>query len=91
MSESLVVIADRRIMGEVQRDLRGRLAFVYDDCGQTMAASTAPALRQALHTKVQDRFMGAPIRFSNETAGNIARWIEICAYNPRNAIEVAEP
>ena len=31
MSEILVVVADRRVMGEVQRDRRGRLAFVYDD------------------------------------------------------------
>ena len=27
----LVVIADRRIMGEIRRDRRGRLTFVYDD------------------------------------------------------------
>ena len=31
MSETLTVIADRRIMGEVRRDDRNRLAFAYED------------------------------------------------------------
>ena len=36
MSESLVVIADRRIMGEVRCDRRGRLAFTYDERWRSM-------------------------------------------------------
>ena len=31
MIELLVVVADHRIMGEIRRDRRGRLTFVYDD------------------------------------------------------------
>ncbi len=31
MTELLVVVADRRIMGEIRRDRRGRLTFIYDD------------------------------------------------------------
>ena len=35
MSEILLAAADRRIMGEVQRDRRGRLTFVYDENWQS--------------------------------------------------------
>ena len=36
MTEVLVVVADRRIMGGIRRDRRDRLTFVYDDRWRSM-------------------------------------------------------
>ncbi len=39
MTGVLVVVADRRIMGEIQRNRRGRLTFIYDDRWRSMDAA----------------------------------------------------
>ena len=59
MTEVLVVVADRRIMGEIQRDRRGRLTFVYDDHWRSMDAAYPLSLSMPLvvaeheHVKIE--------------------------------------
>ena len=48
MIELLFVVAERRIMGEIRRDRRGRLTFVYDDSWRTMDAAYPLSLSMPL-------------------------------------------
>ena len=48
MTELLVVVADRRIMGEIRRDRRGRLTFIYDDRWRSMDAAYPLSLSMPL-------------------------------------------
>ena len=48
MTERLVAIADRTIMGEIRRDRRGRLAFFYDDHWRSLDAAYLLSLSMPL-------------------------------------------
>ena len=48
MIELLVVVAERRIMGEIRRKRGGRLNFVYDDSWRTMDAAYPLSLSMPL-------------------------------------------
>ena len=48
MTERLVAIADRTIMGEIRRDRRGRLTFLYDDRWRSLDAAYPLSLSMPL-------------------------------------------
>ena len=87
MTELLVVVADRRIMGEIQRDRRGRLAFVYDDHWRSMDAAYPLSLSMPLvvgdheHAKIEPWLWG--LLPDNEVI--LARWGQRFHASPRNA------
>ena len=87
MTELLVVVADRRIMGEIQRDRRGRLAFVYDDHWRSMDAAYPLSLSMPLvvgdheHAKIEPWLWG--LLPDNEVI--LARWGQRFHISPRNA------
>ena len=87
MSEVLVVVADRRIMGEIQRDRRGRLTFVYDDRWRSMDAAYPLSLSMPLvvgeheHAKIEPWLWG--LLPDNEAI--LARWGQWFHVSPRNA------
>jgi len=87
MTEVLVVVADRRIMGEIQRDRRGRLTFVYDDHWRSMDAAYPLSLSMPLvvaeheHVKIEPWLWG--LLPDNEAI--LARWGQRFHVSPRNA------
>lgn len=87
MSEALVVVADRRIMGEIQRDRRGRLTFVYDDHWRSMegayplSLSMPLVVREHEHAKIEPWLWG--LLPDNEAI--LARWGQRFHVSPRNA------
>jgi serine/threonine-protein kinase HipA len=87
MSEALVVIADHRIMGEIQRDRRGRLTFLYDDRWRSMDGAYPLSLSMSLvvseheHAKIEPWLWG--LLPDNEAI--LARWGQRFHVSPRNA------
>ena len=87
MTELLVVIADRRIMGEIRRDRRGRLAFVYDDRWRSLGAAYPLSLSMPLvvaehgHARIESWLWG--LLPDNEVI--LARWGQRFHVSPRNA------
>ena len=86
MSESLVVIADRRIMGEVRRDRRGRLAFVYDERWRSMDEAYPLSLSMPLvvdeheHARIEPWLWG----LLPDNDAILARWGQRFHVSPRN-------
>ena len=87
MTELLVVVADRRIMGEIRRDRRGRLTFVYDDRWRSMDATYPLSLSMPLvvaeheHARIEPWLWG--LLPDNEAI--LARWGQRFHVSPRNA------
>ena len=87
MTELLVVVADRRIMGEIRRDRRGRLTFVYGDRWRSMDAAYPLSLSMPLvvaehgHARVEPWLWG--LLPDNEAI--LARWGQRFHVSPRNA------
>ena len=87
MTELLVVVADRRIMGDIRRDRRGRLTFVYDDRWRSMDAAYPLSLSIPLmvaeheHPRIEPWLWG--LLPDNEAI--LARWGQRFHVSPRNA------
>ncbi len=87
MNRLLVVVADRRIMGEIRRDRRGRLTFVYDDRWRSMDAAYPLSLSMPLvvaeheHARIEPWLWG--LLPDNEAI--LARWGQRFHVSPRNA------
>ena len=87
MTELLVVVADRRIMGEIRRDRRGRLTFVYDDRWRSMHAAYPLSLSMPFvvaeheHARIEPWLWG--LLPDNEAI--LARWGQRFHVSPRNA------
>ena len=87
MSEVLVVVADRRIMGEIRRDRRGRLTLVYDDGWRSMDAAYPLSLSMPIvvdeheHTKIEPWLWG----LLPDSEAVLARWGQRFHVSPRNA------
>ena len=87
MTELLVVIADRRIMGEIRRDRRGRLTFVYQDRWRSLDAAFPLSLSMPLviaehdHARIEPWVWG--LLPDNEAI--LARWGRRFHVSPRNA------
>ncbi len=87
MTGILVVIADRRIMGEIQRDRRGRLMFVYDDRWLSMNTAYPLSLSMPLvvvrheHVRIEPWLWG--LLPDNEVI--LARWGQRFHVSSRNA------
>ena len=87
MTGILVVIADRRTMGEIRRDRRGRLTFVYDDRWRSMDAAYPLSLSMPLvvaqheHVRIEPWLWG--LLPDNEAI--LARWGQRFHVSPRNA------
>ena len=87
MTELLVVVADRRIMGEIRRDRRSRLTFLYDDRWRSMDAAYPLSLSMPLvvaeheHARIEPWLWG--LLPDNEAI--LARWGRRFHVSPRNA------
>ena len=87
MSEILVVVADRRIMGEVQRDRRGRLMLVYDDDWRSTDEAYPLSLSMPLvvgeheHARIEPWLWG----LLPDNDAILARWGQKFHVSPRNA------
>ena len=87
MTRLLVVIADRRIMGEIRRDRRGRLTFVYDENWRSMAGALPLSLTMPLmiaehgHARIENWLWG--LLPDNEVI--LDRWGKRFHVSPRNA------
>ncbi len=87
MTELLVVVAERRIMGEIQRDWRGRLTFVYADHWRFLDAAFPLSLSMPLvvaehqHARIEPWLWG--LLPDNEAI--LARWGQRFHVSPRNA------
>ena len=87
MTELLVVIADRRIMGQIRRDRRGRLTFVYHERWRSLDAAFPLSLSMPLvvgeheHAKVEPWLWG--LLPDNEAI--LARWGRRFHVSARNA------
>ena len=87
MTELLVVVADRRIMGEIRRDRRGRLTFVYDDRWRSMDAAYPLSLSMPLvvaehdHARIESWLWG--LLPDNEAI--LVRWGQRFHVSHRNA------
>ena len=87
MTGLLVVVADHRIMGEIRRDRRGRLTFVYDDRWRSMDAAYPLSLSMPLvvteheHARIEPWLWG--LLPDNEAI--LARWGQRFHVSPRNA------
>ena len=87
MTDLLVVVADHRIMGEIRRDRRGRLTFVYDDRWRSMDAAYPLSLSMPLvvaeheHARIEPWLWG--LLPDNEAI--LARWGQRFHVSPRNA------
>ena len=87
MSEPLVVVADRQIMGEIHRDGRGRLSFVYDEGWRSLDAAYPLSLSMPLvvaehqHARIEPWLWG--LLPDNEAI--LARWGQRFHVSPRNA------
>ena len=87
MTDLLVVVADRRTMGEIRRDRRGRLLFVYDDRWRSMDVAYPLSLSMPLvaaqheHARIEPWLWG--LLPDNEAI--LARWGQRFHVSPRNA------
>ena len=87
MTGLLIVVADRKVMGEIHRDRRGRLTFVYDD--RWRSANTAYPLSLSMplvvgeheHSRIEPWLWG--LLPDNGTV--LARWGQRFHVSPRNA------
>ena len=87
MTERLVAIADRTIMGEIRRDRRGRLTFLYDDRWRSLDAAYPLSLSMPLvvaeheHARIEPWLWG--LLPDNEFI--LARWGRRFHVSPGNA------
>lgn len=87
MSDALVVVADRRIMGDIRRNRRGRLTFVYDERWQSTDGAYPLSLSMPLvvgeheHGRIEPWLWG--LLPDNEAV--LARWGRRFHVSPRNA------
>ena len=87
MNELLLVVADRRIMGEIHRDRRGRLRFVYDehwrsaDGAYPLSLSMPLVVSEHEHARIEPWLWG--LLPDNEVI--LARWGQRFQVSPRNA------
>ena len=87
MTELLVVVADRRIMGEIRRDRRGRLSFVYDDGWRSQGAAYPISFSMPLvvaeheHARIEPWLWG----LLPDNNAILARWGQRFHVSPRNA------
>ena len=87
MTELLVAIADGRIMGEIRRDRRGRLTFVYQDRWRSLEAAFPPSLSMPLVVAEHDHARIEPWawRLLPDNEAILARWGRRFHVSPRNA------
>ena len=87
MTEILAVVADRRIMGEIRRDRRGRLSFEYDDSWRSTVGAYPLSLSMPLVVDTHDHARIEPWLWGllpdSETI--LARWARRFHVSPRNA------
>jgi len=87
MTELLVVVADRRTIGKIRRNRRGRLTFVYDDRWQSMDAAYPLSLSMPLvvaeheHARIEPWLWG----LLPDHEAILARWGQRFHVSPRNA------
>ncbi len=87
MTELLVVVADRRIMGKIRRDRHGQLTFIYDDRWRSMDAAYPLSFSMPLvvaehdHARIEPWLRG--LLPDNEAI--LARWGQRFHVSPRNA------
>ena len=86
MIELLVVVADRRIMGEIRRDRRGRLTFVYDDHWRSMDTAYPLSLSMPLVVAEHGRARIEPWLWGllPDNEAILARWGQRFHVSPRN-------
>ncbi|MCY3877791.1 MAG: type II toxin-antitoxin system HipA family toxin [Rhodobacteraceae bacterium] len=90
MTALLVVIADQGVMGEIQRDRRGRLTFIYDDRWLSMDAAYPLSLSMPLlitkheHTRIDPWLRG--LLPDSETI--LKRWGQRFHVSPGNAFSL---
>ena len=90
MIELLVVVAERRIMGEIRRKRGNRLNFVYDDSWRTMDTAYPLSLSMPLavaehgHAKIEPWLWG--LLPDNEAI--LSRWGQRFHVSPRNAFSL---
>ena len=86
MTEPLVVIADRQIMGEIRRDRRGRLTFVYDDHWRSRHAAFPLSLSMPLVVAEHDHARIEPWAWGllPDNEAILARWGRGFHVSPRN-------
>ena len=86
MTEILAVVADRRVMGEVRRERRGRLSFAYDESWRSTAGAYPLSLSMPLaageheHARIEPWLWG--LLPDNEAV--LARWGRRFHVSPRN-------
>ena len=86
MTEPLVVIADRQTMGEIRRDRRGRLTFVYDDRWRSRDAAFPLSLSMPLVVAEHDHARIEPWAWGllPDNEAILARWGRGFHVSPRN-------
>lgn len=86
MSDTLAVIADRRVMGTVRRDRRGRLTLVYDegwrstDGAYPLSLSMPMVVREHRHARIEPWLWG----LLPDNDAILARWGQRFHVSPRN-------
>ena len=87
MNQVLYVVADRRLMGEIRRDRRGRLNFIYDNHWHRMNGAFPLSLSMPFvvpeheHARIEPWLWG--LLPDNEAV--LARWGQRFHVSPRNA------
>ena len=86
MTEPLVVIADRQTMGEIRRDRRGRLTFVYEDRWRSRNAAFPLSLSMPLVVAEHDHARIEPWAWGllPDNEAILARWGRGFHVSPRN-------
>ena len=86
MTEPLVVIADRQTMGEIRRDRRGRLTFVYEDRWRSRSAAFPLSLSMPLVVAEHDHARIEPWAWGllPDNEAILARWGRGFHVSPRN-------
>ena len=86
MTEFLAVIADRRIMGEIRRNRRGRLTFVYHDRWRSGDAAFPLSLSMPLVVAEHDHARIEPWAWGllPDNEAILARWGQRFHVSPRN-------
>ena len=86
MTELLVVIADRRIMGEIRRNRGGRLTFVYHDRWRSLDAAFPLSLSMPLVVAEHDHARIEPWAWGllPDNEAILARWGQRFHVSPRN-------
>ncbi len=87
MTEILAVVADRRVMGEIRRDRRGRLSFEYDDSWRSAVGTYPLSLSMPLvvgtheHAGIEPWLWG----LLPDSEIILSRWARRFQVSPRNA------